>query len=251
MALLCTPIGAEDTGEERSIRLFLRAIENGDDGLFEVTIDLSSTYGVCAVLCELDYNPDSLIFLSCGAGTDNLNLTFLDFGGTLRLLVDSPENSPPECELVRLYFKRIGNDAADLALTCLNALCLDENFQILSANFTVLADLPSDEQDNTKAPTPLPKIIHASAQEGRISFDIAVNGDCFAAGVRLFFVDLGGEGENFEVIVAGIVGQDKILRGEHRYRSDKSYAIVVTALGYDKHGAARGEKIVLISPWKN
>lgn len=251
MIFLCTPIGAENVNKEEGICLCLRAKDDGKEGLFEVTIDLSSARGICAMLCDLEYNPDNLVFLSGGSSNEKINLELVDFGGILRLLLDSSENSPPECRLVTLYFKRIANGGDDLDLTCREALSIDEGAEILTVGVAVFNDLPSNEQGNTDAPEPPPRITYAAVCDGTVLFTVNVGEDFFAAGVRLFFVDLDGEGEHFEITVAGVVGRDGVLRGEYRFSTIKSYAIALTALGYRGNRTVRGERCTAICHKQN
>ena len=241
------------------------------DGILELTISLSSPRGVCAMLCEITYNPQSLLLLSCGTPCEDLNLSFADFDGSLRLLLDSTKNSPPECELVHVYFKRIGNGATNLNLTCLDALYLDGNSGPVATSVTVTANLPPceqgnnttltppNEQGNTAAPAPpneqgntatpatAPNLTHFSAQDGKITFTVAANKDCFAAGARLFLVDL-ESGEITDVTVAGVVGRDGIFTARYPLDEEKSYSVVVTALAFCGLNCSSGEKTTALIP---
>ena len=245
---LCSPIGAADSDKKNNnIRLFLYE-HAGEEGIVELDISISSSMGVCAMLCELEYDPDSLIYLSGGACDENINFKAVDFGGEVRLLIDCITNSAPDGNPARLYFKRIGTGSSNFSLTCPDALYIDENGEISRANVQIFADTPLEKEEIQAHPNDeiAPTIVNAEIREDSVFFSVGVSDECFAAGVRLFFVDLSGNGDHFEVLVAGAVRVGEMLRGEYRFCPDKSYAVVITAQGYSGKRTVKGDKIILV-----
>lgn len=244
--LVCLPVGAREMNN--SVRLLYRTSE-AEDGILEIEISLESGAGICAMLCVLDYNPDSLIYLSGGSPDESVSFTVIDFGGEIRFLLDSRQNTAPDCVLARLYFKKTDAGKKNLSLRCQDARYLSESGEILSADTLVLADGISEENGNigNKNECAPPQIISQEiTSDGGICFSVKAARDCFAAGARLFFVDLEGAGENFEVLVAGVTSADGIVSGEYHLCPDKRYAISVTAIGYDRLGGHRGERMTVI-----
>lgn len=245
---LCSPIGAADSDKRNNnIRLFLYE-HTGEEGIVELDISISSSMGVCAMLCELEYDPDSFIYLSGGACDENINFKAVDFGGEVRFLMDFITNSAPDGNPARLYFKRIGTGCSNFSLTCQDALYIDENGEISRANVQIFADMLPEKDEIQAHPNDeiAPAIVNAEVRDDSVFFSVGVSDECFAAGVRLFFVDLSGNGDHFEALVAGAVRAGELLRGEYRFCSDKSYAVVITAQGYSGRHAVGGEKITLL-----
>ena len=243
-----SPAGAAGSGTEKNIRLFLRATA-GDEDIIEVTVGIDSGRGMCALLCSLEYNSESLIYLSGGACDESFNFKAVDFGGNVRFLLDSKENSVARGELVKLYFKRIGNGGLGFSLKCRDdVLYYDENSDILSARVEVDLNFGSADTDcngdieERKAP----EIIRLDNKDGEIGFAVSVDDECFAAGARLFFVDISGGGRHFEVILAGVVGNDGLFDGRYFFGGEVGYAVVVTAMGYGRGEIDAGEKSTLV-----
>lgn len=247
ICFICSPVGAAEGGTEKAIRLFLRATEVEGD-ILEVTVSLDSERGICALLCTLEYNPESLIYLSGGARDGKVNFKAIDFGESVRFLLDSKENSAAKGEIVTLYFKRIGRGSAGLALKCEGeALYYGEGADILSARVEIDGEIGSADVGNGgKEERKAPEIISLVENVGQLDFSVAVDGECFAAGARLFFVDISGGGRHFEVLVAGVVGKDGVFEGRYMFGGDIGYAVVVTAVGYGRGRIDTGEKITLV-----
>ncbi len=242
--LVCLPVEAGD-GADSGARLLCRASE-AEDGILEIEISLESEFGICAMLCELDYTPDSLIYLSGGATDESVSYTEIDFGGELRFLIDSRSNTAPDGVLARLYFKRTGRGRECLSLDCRAARYLGDAGEILTLevdgvpDISINADESGEEDDGY-----LPEITVRGIDVGRVRFKVKAE-DCFAAGVRLFFADLSGEGEHFEVLVAGVVASNGVFRGEYCFSPDKRYALTLTAVGYGGRDVVRGEGTTVI-----
>ena len=250
---LCSPIGAADSDKKNNnIRLFLYE-HTGEEGIVELDISISSSMGVCAMLCELEYDPDSFIYLSGGACDENINFKAVDFGGEVRFLIDCITNSAPDGNPARLYFKRIGTGSSNFSLTCPAALYIDENGEISRANVQIFADTLLEKEEIQDHPNDeiAPTIVNAEIRYDSVFFSVDVSDEYFAAGVRLFFVDLSGNGDHFEVLVAGVVRAGELLRGEYRFCPDKSYAVVITAQGYSGKRMVKGDKITLVHTQQN
>ena len=249
--LVCLPVGAGDK-DDNTIRVLYR-VREAEDGILELEISLDSKMGMCAALCVLNYNPDSLIYLSGGAPDDSVSFTAVDFGGELRFLLDSRQNTAPNCVLACLYFKKTGEGKRGFSLKCRDMRYLGGKGEILSAEAFVVADMPSDDAESGEkreeyAP---PQLAFWNVNERGISFEVKARRGCFAAGVRLFFVDLGGAGEHFEILIVGVVTSDGVFSGEYRFCPESRYAVSVTALCYDRLGVCCGERATAIVPFQN
>ncbi len=244
MFFLCAPASAiNDTNgeEQKKIRLFLNVTEQEDE-ILEVTVNIESDRGVCALLSSLEYNPDSLIYMSGGAGEDKINFKVIDICGEVRFLLDSTENSAPNGVLARFYFKKTGSGKTGLSLECINeALYIDDNGEISASEVKVIG-LKGGEDNDEREEEVVPQLIELKNSGGILSFSVKASDHQFAAGVRLFFVDVSGEGEHFEAQVTGVVGEDKVFSGEYDLGEKKSYAVVVTPQGFERQAVDNGEK---------
>ena len=240
--LFLSPIGAEERGTEKEIRLFLRECD-GEEDILVLEVCLESDNGVCALLCDLEYDAERYIYLSGGSVDEKINFKAIDFGSVVGFLLDSGENSNAECVLARLYFKRIGQGKARFTLNSRdNALGVGDNLEICSYQTRILSDtsVPGDNTDKGDS-NELPRLVSLNMGSEKIVFSVKSPHDCFAAGVRLFFIDLSGGGEHFGVFVTGIIKRGGMFAGEHTMPQG-NYAVIVTALGYSARELIRGEK---------
>lgn len=243
------PARASESDAGEVCRLFLSASEDGD--VIEVIISLESRMGVCALLSYLEYNADSLLFLSGGAELTGFNCKCIDFGGCVGLLIDSPENSPASCVLVRLYFKRIGDGEEKFSLACKEngAIYLDGGGDMAVCRTEALNMIQIGDKENA-GNNAKPELICFEKNErgGRMEFcfSVKVGEGCFAGGVRLFCVDLGGRGRHFSVYLVGVVGKDGFFTGRYAPDNQTDYAVIVTAVGYKRNRTEAGEKTVTV-----
>jgi hypothetical protein len=240
-------------------RLFLR--EEECDGILTLEICIESEKGICAMLCDLEYNPAALLYLSGGSDDASISFKAVDRGGKLSFLLDSAQNSAPCGTLARLYFKTIGNGAPDVSLTVReDALYLDDRGEIRPAQLKITS-LPPDStpEDELASGNPSngkpssvaapPHLLTLEIGNAEVSFSVKTD-QGFAAGVRLFCVDL-ESGERSDVTVAGVVGKDGILAGKYRLEDEKSYSVVATPLSFYGQKTSKGEKITALIAHQN
>lgn len=254
------PVGAGDDNAQDVTRLILHSIQN-DDGILELTIELDSPHGICAMLCDLKYNPKALVYLSGGSDDVNIHFKAIDFGGSLSFLIDSNRNSAPRGTLARLYFKTIGNGAPDVSLNCReDALYLDDRGEIRPAQLKITSlppdstpedDLASGNLSNGKPSSVAapPRLLTLEIGNAEVTFSVKTE-QGFAAGARLFLVEL-ESGETTDVVVAGVVGKDGILAGKYRLEDEKSYSVVATPLSFYGQKTSKGEKITALIAHQN
>ena len=255
VAITCIPSGADLDTTLHSAFCTLH-FSSVSDGILELTIDLESPHGICAMLCDLKYNPKALVYLSGGTDDANIHFKAIDNSGELSFLIDSNRNSAPRGTLVRLYFKMIGNGAPNLSLTCReDALYLDDRGEIRTAQLKITS-LPPDStpEDDLASGNPAsgkpssvaapPHLLTFEIGNSEISFSVKTD-QGFAAGMRLFLVEL-ESGETSDVVVAGVVGKDGILAGKYRLEDEKSYSVVATPIAFYGQKTSKGEKITAL-----
>jgi len=253
------PAEAEIDGTQSEVRLVLHSSETGD-GILELLIELDSSCGISAMLCELEYDPDVVIYLSGGASDSEMSFKAIDFGGSLRFLIDSNESSAPCGELARLYFKVTGNGKPRFSLTCReSALYIDGRGEICPTAVKVTLPQPEKDTENDSTDgaggedpsdeTHAPRLLDLEIRDFEIAFTVGIERG-FAAGVRLFIVDL-DSGESADITVAGVVGEDGVFTGKYRLQEEKSYSVIVTPLSFCAEKRLDGEKKSAVIAWQN
>ena len=243
-----SPIGAEEGGTGNDIRLFLRC-GNIDGEVLELEVCIESDSGVCAMICDVEYDSERYIYLSGGATDEGVGFKAVDFGSTVSFVIDSVENTFQDGVLAKLYFKRISDGRAKFTLISRDdAIYLGASSDILSSRVQVVSGecVLGGNPDSGGGTGEIyePRLIDVNVSSNAIAFWVEAPRGCFAAGVRLFFVDL-SSGEYSEVFVLGVVGGG-LFSGEYRHAPNGSYAVVITALGYGAREVRAGEKRVEI-----
>ncbi len=218
---------------------------------YELALILSSAHGVCGILCELKYDENTLLYL--GGGSEcALELTSLDVGGEVRFILDGIENSEAECVLARLYFKRIGLGECCFELSGIgetSAVYFNETGALINSN-AVISGCTVIGNASSKPSVEVPKFesfeLFERGGERVISFEVRVGNGNFAAGARLFLLDL-ETGKSEDIRVVGIVSSNGIFKGEYILSGQKKIAISATALGYRREGEIRGERETAIT----
>lgn len=244
--------GFRSTAEEEKSKIALVCKENDrESGEIIVELVFSGQSGLCGFLGELRFDENELLFLSGGDGESGLNFSFLDLGGCVRFLLDGVKNSPRECVLARFYFKRIGDGNGTISLfgACEeDALYINEG-NIVSTMQTKLFGCNIGRADDDEIPEsefPCFSRLEVSNDEERsvISFEVCADNRFFAAGVKIYIVELEGA-ESHEAYVVGVT-QSGMLSGEYSFSPQGNYAVIITATAFDRDGETRGEKLVKV-----
>ncbi len=230
------------------------AAQQTDDGGVEITLYLKSDNGIAAMLGELSYNAELFLFL--GSGSDIMNVTCEDLGGSVRFLLDMNEDSPSECLLATFYFMRIGRGDGDFAVRLdseVGCVHFCEGGSLNAVNIALPAPLTVNDtvQDDVESAVSLPCMLSLSfeSREGEASLiKLEVSApDRFAAGVRLFAVDI-ESGESREYYILGISRSDGSFYGRAEIELYKKTAVVITAVGYGRSEMILGEKRIMLMP---
>ncbi len=237
-------------------RIFLTSRECENDEI-EVSLSLESEYGIAAFFGEIIYDPDELLYLGSESGECELALSAADLGGCVRILSDGVKNSEKSCVLSRLRFKKTGNRQTTLTLSGNGdeyAFFFDEkgNLQPFTARLegcTISEKADCEIKDGAnEASTPRLLNFEPSVQDDGVDFcfEIAAPSRCFAAGIKLFVVDL-ERGTCDAVYIVGIVANG-LFSGKYRFNAPnaKRLSVVITPISFDRLGEKRGAKTVNI-----
>lgn len=232
----------------------------GEDGEVEVALKVVCEGGVCGLLGELEYDAESFLLLSCGSDAEGVDFSYYDGGGAVRILLDGVENTVAAIVLVRFYFKRVEGaigsavfSLGDIEAFYLSAKCelceLDVEVGVGSVEVGVVnAPMGADKKD-------LPvltgaEVIRSEGGEVEIILSEIVGREYFAAGFKIFFVDL-DSGEVDEMYIFGVLdrsGGGEVIferRVEHGERG--RFSVVVTPLAIDREGVVEGEKYACVA----
>ncbi len=222
-----------------------------ETGEYEVSLYLLSDQGICGIMCDMEYDEDSFLFL--GGGSEcALKLTYVDVGGGVRFILDGIENSKRECVLARFYFKRIGPRECRIKLSGVgeaSAVYLSVTGHTVSAKAAFRGC--SAVEDTSAAPSAeLPEFksfeIFERGGEWVLSFEVKGGNGNFAAGARLFLLDLEA-GKTEDIRVVGVSDAEGIFKGEYILSGQRKIVISATALGYRREGEIRGERETAIT----
>ncbi len=235
------PICAKENGIRVSLECRMTETEE-----YELSLTLSSAQGLCGLLCELKYDENAFLYL--GGGSDcALELTYLDISSGVRFILDGSENCESECILARFYFKRIGSGESGFELSCIgesSVVYFNEAGELINSN-AILSGCTVIGNASSEPSVEVPKFesfeLFERGDERVISFEVKVGNGNFAAGARLFLLDL-ESGESEDVRVVGIVSPTGIFKGEYILSGQKKIAISATALGYRRDSEIRGER---------
>ncbi len=218
-----------------------------EDEMTEVVLSLSSSNGVCALLGEIEYDENAYLLLSCGAEGEIFDFKYADIGDSVRFLLDSTENSEPEGILARFYFKKVGEgEKKSFLLKCEKGgiIYLDKKSDPVPYVSVDMTD--SESKNETEREEDTPPVLQRTEKNGTsLSFSVKADKNCFAAGVRLFCVDLSGEGKHFEAQILGVVNENGEFKGKYVFCDDAEYTVIISAVGYKRDGRAPGEKEVI------
>ena len=219
MTLLSFSASAEDASFGNEAPTLELLVSSDDDEGVEIILKLNSEHGLAAILAELNYDGEDFLFLGCGS--DIMTVTYSDVGDGVRFLLDLSENSPSECVLATFYFKKIGSGGGEFSLN-------------------IRDDAVSFENGGRKSE-------NGGGKNVLFHFEVDVGKKRFAAGIKLFAVDL-ESGESREYYILGITGKDGVYLGNAEIELYEKAAVIVTAAGYEREGMACGEKLTALIP---
>lgn len=219
----------------------------------EVTVELvlSGQSGLCGFLGEVRFDENEFLFLSGGDGESGLNFSFLDLGGCVRFLIDGTQNSPRECVLARFYFKRTGdgNGTISLCRACEeDALYINEKNRVSHMQTELfgcdIGRAENDEIPESEFPYFSRLEVSNDGEGSVISFEVCADKRFFAAGAKIYIVELDGA-ESHGAYVVGVT-KSGMFSGEYRFSPQKNFAVIITAVAFDRDGETSGEKIVKV-----
>ena len=260
MTLLSFSASAEDASFENEAPTLELLVSSEDDEGVEIILKLNSEHGLAAILAELNYDGEDFLFLGCGS--DIMTVTYSDVGDGVRFLLDLSENSPSECVLATFYFKKIGSGGGDFSLNIgddADCLYFEEGNSPVPAKPTLCGVCGVDGEAQSVADSSEPRLLSVSFENcggksenggGKnvlFHFEVDVGKKRFAAGIKLFAVDL-ESGESREYYILGITGKDGVYLGNAEIELYEKAAVIVTAAGYEREGMVCGEKLTALIP---
>ena len=232
------------SGEEALIWLEGEEKEGGE---VEIAVCLESSRGVCGVLLDIIYDSDEFLLLSVGVECF-LELSYVDLGGRVRVLLDGVENCDAEGTLLRLYFIRRmgGGGAAEFLIRGAEAYSIFGE-GIIRENVLVGRGFVIGGSDVQLEGVELVSLSVGLSEEGEVELGmtLAASKDAFAVGVRLFLIDLGSNGERSDVLISS-VGAVKGSEMRCSFSVTGACCVVITPIVYVGRHAFEGEKRVTI-----
>ncbi len=250
----CLVLGSEsDSGEGSELDLNAQiSLEwsEAENGEYAVELVLQSTCGIAGFFGEVCYDENEFLYLSGGAGDNEMSFSSKNIGGCVKILIDGTKNSPGSCVLARLYFKRTAQGNGGMELRCdtgENALCFDENGEILPLStelFGCVIKPPENEEKVNTVPVMKSLDMRLDGEYMVISFTVGSKDGAFASGIKLFVLDLeGGEGESLYVV--GVMDNGS-FSGEYKFIPYEKMAVTATAVAFDRKGELRGDRVTRV-----
>ncbi len=240
--------------KEADGKVFLEYRDNGD-GEIEAVLKLESEAGIAALACEMAYDSNVLLYLGCGEGEGGMTLTARDMGECVRFLLDGAQNSPSQCTLASFYFKRISTDAAMLSLSSMGDKCsfyFDGQGELkqLAASLSgclIGGGSAEDTSESDYSPRLLNFELIRYEERAEVSFEVTAEDGFFAAGVKLFVLDI--KRGTYDTVYAVGVAQNGSFSGKCAlpFRADAELSVVITPVAFDRIGTVFGEKLTSIS----
>lgn len=221
--------------------------------VIEVWLELLCDGGMCGAVGDISYDAESFLLLSCGIEEmSGVNFSFFDSGGDVRILIDGVENFTRGVR-VSFYFGRadgysgggifMASGIEVYAISELEDVCRVDADECAACEL-VCEDLSVDEE----------RVIVVNGVEvergetGEVEVVIfgCASGDFFAAGFRMFVVELNsGASESFFVV--GVIRGGGAFERRVSLTSTERHSFVVTPLAFDRYGTDEGEKKVFIN----
>ena len=192
----------------------------------------------CGLLLEVGY-PNGLLPLQVEKGEviGATELTWVDKGGTLRLLLDGEENLTADGVLALLWFSVTEKSAPAFAfsLSCVDGVMLSrDTCSFLPVNAlaygAVCRRMPDAAEEIRLFATVERELL-------RLSLLAAA---CFGAGIRVCLADM-STGELTEYTVAGVVASNGVFATEITVPQTGCVCVILQPVGYRRAGALVGE----------
>ncbi len=251
--MLSLSIGASEASVGETAPIISVGAREIEDGGIEVILRIEEGQGIAALLAGLSYDGEKLLFL--GGGSSVMSLTYEDVGDQVRFILDLHENTPSKCELATFYFQRIGEGDCALSLSFGEGdSCLYFNSEWKLSPLSPTLPEPCTVRDTAQAKeeTEQPRLLSLSLERrdgavAEIGFEVSVENGHFAAGIKLFAVDL-ESGESREYYIFGITDKGGRIACTYEIELYKKTAVVITAAGYERSGMICGEKRIELMP---
>lgn len=250
--LSALPIGSvEEENFHGEMRISINA-ESEENGGAAVTLFADGAKGFCGFFTEIIYNGGLLELISVrqGDAVEELNLSYLDVGGRISVLVDGGQNS---CggEIAEFVFApkdqthSEGAALQKLEFCAVNGTAYtktDCGFERLSVIGSAVA---VDLSENNRG-TFFAEVIFSSDGGGELCLSFAPKDVCCFSGVRVVISELYG-GDRREYLVASAMSSRKNeFCGAVPILTDKKYVVVAEAVAWDRGGIRFGEEHVYI-----
>lgn len=243
--------GEREDSVEARCEVEMSCVE-GDGGVIEVSLGLECEAGICGALVDVEYNGDVFLLLSCGVDGEGLEISYADLGSAVRVLLDGAENCARGVS-VRLYFARVEGSVSggSFQVGRVEAYRFSDG-GILCA---LAADIGVSEVEVggvAKAESVGASLLELEAvrgADGEVTAVICgvVSGGYFAAGFKIFALEL-GSGASETVYVVGVIGGSRGGIFERRVALSLrgNLSLTVTPLAYDRGEMSVGEKRVFV-----
>ena len=227
--------------EEMRYELQIESVEREDE-IIEILLDLWCNSGICGVSVDVYYDSDSFLLLSCGVeNVDDLNFSYLNGAGAVRILLDGVDNHPSEKIRVTFYFAGIDGVVKGGVFEArgIDAYQVSGNGQVLEieAGEGASCVVPGKEQyDDLERRVEVVGIDvdgHELVLLGRVSDGF------FAAGFKVFTVDL-QSGKNESFYVAGVVKSSTEFERRVTVNIEGAMVIVVTPIAFERNVIVQG-----------
>ena len=194
--------------------------------------------GFCGLLLEVGY-PEGLAPLRVEKGDiiGKTDLTWIEKGGSIRLLLDGEENLCADGVLAVLWFSVAEKSAPAFAfsLSCVDGvMLLRDTCSFLPVNALTYGAVCSRMSDAAEE-------IHLFATVERELLRLSLLATaCFGAGVRVCLADM-STGELTEYTVAGVIASEGVFATEITAPQTGCVCVILQPVGYRRAGVLLGE----------
>ena len=231
---------AEDTDEDEGKEHFLFCRqESVASGECLLTLALRDGAWLCGILLEISY-PQNLHLLEVEriVGGDHAVVSCADLGDRVRVLLDSSTNVYLEGDLIRFRFSNDGSDDLQFKISNVTAYAFGEG-ELVSLRLLVAKDCEEDRPDVFSASVSSVALTQNNESLG-LGFSVSLPSGCFAAGARVFLVDLVAHSiSDFQLV--GVVRERGFFVGGVDLLSDGKCCVIIEPLGYRRGKVEKGE----------
>ena len=232
---------AEDTNADKREELFLFCRqESVASGECLLTLALHEDTWLCGILLEIGY-PQNLRLLEVEriVGGDHAVVSCADLGDRVRVLLDSPSNVYLEGDLIRFRFSNDGADDLRFEISNVTAYSFGEG-DLVPLRLSVAKDCEEDRADELSASVSSVALTQSN-EILELGFSVFLPSGCFAAGARVFLVDLVAHSiSDFRLV--GVVREHGFFAGSVDLLPNGKYCVIVEPLGYRRGKVEKGEE---------